>query len=64
MKIVAILLTGLMLASCSGHIVPSEIKLGKKCTAPEDGRIVYSYVWVHKKGEELKANATNCELIK
>ena len=53
-----------MLASCSGHTVPSEIKLGKKCTAPEDGRIVYSYVWVHKKGEELKANATNCELIK
>lgn len=64
MKTVVILLVGLMLASCSSHIVPSSIKLGKKCTAPNDGQIVYSYVWVHKEGEELKANAKNCEAIK
>ena len=64
MKKVVILLTGLMLASCSSHIVPSSIKLGKKCTAPSDGQIVYSYVWLHKEGEELKANKQNCKAIK
>ena len=64
MKILAILITGLMLASCSGHIVPPSVKLGKKCTQAEYGQIVYSYIWLHKKGEELTANAKTCELIK
>ena len=64
MKILAILITGLMLASCSGHIVPPSVKLGKKCTQAEDGQIVYSYIWLHKKGEEVTANAKTCELIK
>ena len=53
-----------MLASCSGHIVPPSVKLGKKCTQAEDGQIVYSYIWLHKKGEKLTANAKTCELIK
>ncbi len=64
MKLIAIITLGLFLAGCSGHIVPPAMKFGKKCSEAEDGTIVYSYVWLHKKGEELTANAKTCDLIK
>ena len=28
-----------------------------------DGTVVYSYVWFHKKGTELEANKETCKLI-
>ena len=46
MKTIAIVLTGLLLASCSGHIVPPNMQFGKKCAETDDGQIVYSYVSV------------------
>ena len=64
MKTIAIVLTGLLLASCSGHIVPPNMQFCKKCAETDDGQIVYSYVWMHKKGEQLKANKETCKLIK
>jgi hypothetical protein len=64
MKYLLIILFGLVLASCSGHINPPNMVFGKKCTEAENGRIVYSYVWLHKQGEELKANKETCEKIK
>ena len=64
MKTIAIVLTGLLLASCSGHIVPPNMQFGKKCAETDNGQIVYSYVWLHKKGEQLKANKETCKLIK
>lgn len=64
MKTIAIVLTGLLLASCSGHIVPPNMQFGKKCVETNEDTIVYSYVWMHKKGTELKADKKTCELIK
>ena len=52
-----------ILAGCSGHN-QSYVKFGKKCTEAEDGQIVYSYVWMHKKGEELSADKETCKKIK
>lgn len=52
-----------LLAGCSGHISPPEVKFGKKCVEGQDGNIVYSYIWMHKQGKELKANKETCELI-
>ncbi len=63
MKIVAILITGLILAGCSGHINPPSVKFGKKCAEAGDGQIVYSYIWMHKKGEELTANKETCDQL-
>ena len=53
-----------LLTGCSGHIVPPNMQFGKKCAETDDGQIVYSYVWMHKKGEQLKANKETCKLIK
>lgn len=53
-----------MLSACSGHVAPPEVKLGKKCTVADDGSIVYSYVWFHKKGTELSASAEACDQLK
>lgn len=64
MKQIILLATALLLVGCSGHIAPPEIKLGKKCSVSDDGSIVYSYVWLHKKGETLSADAETCELLK
>ena len=50
-----------MLTGCSGHVV--QVKLGKKCMTDNDGTVVYSYVWFHKKGTELEANKETCKLI-
>ena len=63
MKIVAILVTGLILAGCSGHINPPSVNVGKKCAESGDGQIVYSYIWMHKKGEELTANKETCDQL-
>ena len=52
-----------LLAGCSGHIAPPEVKFGKKCSEGKDGNVVYSYVWMHKQGEELTANKETCELL-
>ena len=51
-----------MLTGCSGTRC-SEVKLGKKCMTDNDGTVVYSYVWFHKKGTELEANKETCKLI-
>jgi len=61
-KLILSLLAVLFLAGCSGHIVPPAIELGKKCIEKE-GTVVYSYIWLHKKGTELSANAETCDLI-
>lgn len=53
-----------LLAGCSGHIVPPSMQFGKKCVETNEDTIVYSYVWMHKKGTELKADKETCELIK
>tara|TARA_B100000035_G_scaffold279196_1_gene258648 strand:+ start:114 stop:311 length:198 start_codon:yes stop_codon:yes gene_type:complete len=63
MKIFSTILILLFLAGCSGHIAPPAVKFGKKCTVAEDGNVVYSYIWLHKKGEELKANKETCKQI-
>ena len=63
MKFIIIILTGIMLASCSGHIVPPSVKFGKKCAEAGDGQIVYSYIWMHKKGEDLTANKETCDKL-
>ena len=62
-KLILSLLAVLFLAGCSGHIVPPAIEFGKKCIQKKD-TVVYSYVWLHKKGTELSANAETCDLIK
>ncbi|OUU29455.1 MAG: hypothetical protein CBB97_02445 [Candidatus Endolissoclinum sp. TMED37] len=62
-KSILTLLTVIFLAGCSSPIVPPSIELGKKCME-KDGTVVYSYVWLHKKGTELSANAETCNLIK
>ena len=57
MKIVAILVTGLILAGCSGHINPPSVKFGKKCT-PDHKE--WSYVWfVEKEGNNVAKE--NCK---
>ncbi len=53
-----------LLTGCSGHIVPPNMQFGKKCVETNEDTIVYSYVWMHKKGTELKADKETCELIK
>lgn len=53
-----------MLTACSGHVAPPEVKLGKRCSLSDDGSIVYSYVWFHKKGTELSATAEACDQLK
>ena len=53
-----------ILAGCSGHINPPNMQFGKKCVQTENDTIVYSYVWMHKQGEELSANKATCDLIK
>lgn len=53
-----------LLTGCSGHIYPPNMQFGKKCVETDNNTIVYSYVWMHKKGEELKANKETCKLIK
>ena len=55
MKTIAILLTGLMLAFHSGHIVLASVKLGKKCTLAGDGQIVYSTYGYTKKVKNLQS---------
>ena len=40
------------------------MQFGKKCVETNEYTIVYSYVWMHKKGTELKADKETCELIK
>lgn len=64
MKTILILAMAVMLTACSGHVAPPEVKLGKKCTLSDDGSIVYSYVWFHKKGTELSATAEACDQLK
>ena len=64
MKTILILAMAVMLTACSGHVAPPEVKLGKKCTVSDDGSIVYSYVWFHKKGTELSATAEACDQLK
>ena len=32
-------------------------------TTDNEGTVVYSYVWFHKKGTELEANNETCKLI-
>ena len=51
------------MTACSGPISPPQVKFGKKCTVAQDGQIVYSYVWLHKKGEKLEASKENCALL-
>ena len=63
-KIIVSIIALAFLAGCSGHINPPSVKFGKKCTEAEDGQIVYSYVWMHKKGEELSADKETCKKIK
>ncbi len=53
-----------LLTGCSGHIAPPNMQFGKKCVETDNNTIVYSYVWMHKKGEELKADKATCDLIK
>ena len=53
-----------LLTGCSGHIAPPNMRFGKKCVETDNNTIVYSYVWMHKKGEELKADNATCDLIK
>tara|TARA_B100001057_G_scaffold467052_1_gene524792 strand:- start:2698 stop:2895 length:198 start_codon:yes stop_codon:yes gene_type:complete len=52
-----------ILTGCSGNVTPPEVKLGKKCMTNNDGTVVYSYVWIHKKGTELEADNETCKLI-
>tara|TARA_Y100000114_G_scaffold71714_1_gene65689 strand:+ start:2443 stop:2649 length:207 start_codon:yes stop_codon:yes gene_type:complete len=63
-KILLAVITATLLAGCSGHIYPPNMQFGKKCVETTNDTIVYSYVWMHKKGTELKANKETCELIK
>tara|TARA_B100001287_G_C22634080_1_gene506649 strand:+ start:629 stop:838 length:210 start_codon:yes stop_codon:yes gene_type:complete len=53
-----------LLTGCSGHINPPNMQFGKKCVQTTNDTIVYSYVWMHKKGVELNANKETCDLIK
>ena len=62
-KLLAIILSGIIVTACSGPISPPQVKFGKKCTVAQDGQIVYSYVWLHKKGEKLEASKENCALL-
>lgn len=48
-KLLAIILAGIIVTACSGPISPPHVKFGKKCTVAQDGQMVYSYVWFHKK---------------
>lgn len=53
-----------ILTGCSGHINPPNMQFGKKCVQSNNDTIVYSYVWLHKKDTELKADKATCDLIK
>ena len=59
-KLILILFTLSFINACS---IPSEPRLsfGKKCVE-KDNNIVYSYVWLHNKGN-LQANKDTCKLI-
>ena len=63
-KILGAAVAVILLAGCSGHIYPPNMQFGKKCVETNNDTIVYSYVWMHKKDTELKANKETCELIK
>ena len=61
-KLILSLLIILFLVGCSGRDF-LDTKFGKKCIKKEN-TIVYSYVWLHKKGTVLSADAKTCDLIK
>jgi len=58
--LIAMLFVLSLITACS---IPSEPRLafGKKCVEKDDN-IVYSYVWLHNKGN-LQANKDTCKLI-
>ena len=55
-QILLVLIVGLALTACS-----KSLSFGKKCVE-KDNNIVYSYVWLHNKGN-LQANKDTCKLI-
>ena len=62
-KLLAIILSGIIVTACSGPISPPHVKFGKKCTVAQNRQMVYSYVWFHKKGEKLEATEENCAFL-
>ena len=61
MKNIIIILTTLLLVGCA-NIDNPKVVFGKKCTM-DAHQVVYSYVWIYDKTQELDANEENCAFI-
>jgi len=61
MKNIIIILTTLLLVGCA-NIENPKVVFGKKCTM-DAHQVVYSYVWIYDKTQELDANEENCAFI-
>ena len=63
MKIIFMLTLAAILTFVTACSATHTIKFGKKCTVAQNGQMVYSYVWFHKKGEKLEATEENCAFL-